>query len=101
MQQALESLRSLQPPATDKKDNLQPPLNDNNYDEDLDGPDAGSPGKKSKPVSPGDFQEALALRSLPLPNYTSADILAEESANQQRRARQKAARAGAKVEKNW
>ena len=31
----------------------------------------------------------------------SADIMAEEAANQKKRARQKAARAGAKVEKNW
>jgi hypothetical protein len=52
-------------------------------------------------VSPGDFQDALSLRSLPIPDYTSAEIMAEEAANQQKRARQKAARAGAKVEKNW
>ena len=56
---------------------------------------------KSQPASAGDFQAALSLRSLPMPNYTSAEILAEEAANQQKRARQKAARAGAKVEKNW
>jgi hypothetical protein len=80
MQQALEALRSQQPPAKDQKDNTMPSRNDSDY---------------------GDFQAALALRSLPVPNYTSAEIMAEESANQQKRARQKAARAGAKVEKNW
>ena len=101
MQQALESLRSLQPPSTDQKDNTMPPMNDNNYDEDMEEPDSDAKGKKSKPVSPGDFSTALSLLSLPVPNYTSAEIMAEESANQQRRARQKAARAGAKVEKNW
>ena len=101
MRQALESLRSLQPPSTDQKDNTQPPMNDNDRDEDLDLPDSDAKGNKSKPVSPGDFQAALSLRSLPIPNYTSAEILAEESANQQRRAKQKAARAAAKVEKNW
>ena len=74
---------------------------DNNDGEDIERPDADDKGGKSKPVSPGHFRAALSLRSLPLPNYTSADIMAEESANQQRRARQKAARAGAKVEKNW
>jgi hypothetical protein len=52
-------------------------------------------------MSAGDFQAALSLQSLPVPNYTSAEIMAEESANQQKRARQRAARAGAKVEKNW
>ena len=54
-----------------------------------------------KGVSTGDFQEALSLRSLPIPDYTSSEIMAEEAANQQKRARRKAVRAGAKVEKNW
>jgi hypothetical protein len=101
MQQALEALRSLQPPSKDQEDNAMPSRNDGDYDEDMEGPDSETPGNKSQPVSAGDFQAALALRSLPVPNYTSAEILAEESANQQKRARQKAARAGAKVEKNW
>lgn len=101
MQQALESLRSQQPPAKDQEDNTMPSRNDSDYDEDLAGPDSEAPGNKSQPVSAGDFQTALSLRSLPVPNYTSAEILAEESANQEKRARQKAARAGAKVEKNW
>ena len=59
------------------------------------------PRRQRKPVSPGDFQEALSLTSLPIPNYTSAEIMAEEAANQQKRARRKAARAAAQVEKNW
>jgi Ca-activated chloride channel family protein len=101
MEQAIESLRSLQPPSADQKDNVTPPLSDNNDDEDLERPDSDAKGKGSKPVSPGDFTTALSLRSLPVPNYTSAEIMAEESANQQKRARQKAVRAGAKVEKNW
>ncbi len=101
MQQALETLRSLQPPSKDQADNAMPSRNDSGYDEDMEGPDSETPGNKSQPVSAGDFQAALSLRSLPVPNYTAAEILAEESANQQKRARQKAARAGAKVEKNW
>ena len=60
-----------------------------------------SEDNQPQPVSAGDFQEALSLRSLPIPDYTSAEIMAEEAANQQKRARRKAARAGAKVEKNW
>ena len=76
-------------------------MNDSDYDEDLEEPDSDAEGKKSQPVSAGDFQAALSLRSLPVPNYTPAEIMAEEAANQQQRAKQKAARAGAKVEKNW
>ncbi|MCU0874374.1 MAG: VWA domain-containing protein [Pirellulaceae bacterium] len=101
MQQALETLRSLQPPATDQKDNTMPPMNDSDYDEDLDETGADTDGKKAQPVSADDFQTALALDSLPVPNYTPAEILAEEAANQLKRAKQKAARAGARVEKNW
>lgn len=101
MQQALEGLRSLQPPSTDDKDASMPARHEADYHEDLDVADSDSPRKAAQPVSAGDFQAALSLRSLPVPNYTSAEILAEEAANQQQRARQKAARAGAKVEKNW
>ncbi len=98
LQQAFETLRSLQPPARDKKDNAMPSANDGEYEENLDTTDSGAQGNKSQPLSGRDFKETIAL---PEPNYTSADILAEELANQQQRARRKAARAGAKVEKNW
>ena len=101
MQQAFESLRSLQPPSPDQKDNTTPSRNDNDYDEDLEGPDSDAKGNKSQPSSAADFKTTLSLSSLPVPHYTSAEILAEEATNQQKRARQKAARAGAKVEKNW
>ena len=101
MQQALEELRSQLPPSQDEKNNGMPSANDNEYDEDMEEPNSDAGAKKSKPLSPGDFATALSLRSLPVPNYTSAEIMAEESANQQKRAKQKAARAGAKVEKNW
>lgn len=101
MQQALEALRSLQPPATDEEDDAMASRNAGDLDENMDGLESDSQDKRSQPVSPGDFQDSLALRSLPIPDYTSADIMAEEAANQQKRARRKAARAGAKVEKNW
>jgi exonuclease VII small subunit len=101
MQQALDALRSLQPPTTDDEDDTMASRNVGDYDEHIDGLDSESQDNRSQPVSPGDFQEALSLRSLPIPDYTSAEIMAEEAANQQKRARRKAVRAGAKVEKNW
>jgi Ca-activated chloride channel family protein len=101
MQQALEALRLLQPPSTDEKDNSMPSRNEGVYDEEMEVADSESQRKAAQPVTAGDFQAALSLRSLPVPNYTSAEILAEEAANQQKRARRKAASAGARVEKNW
>jgi hypothetical protein len=101
MGQALEELRSLQPPAPDQKNNAMPPASDNDYDEDVERPDAGAKVGKPQPVSAGDFAAALSLQSLPPPKYTPEEILAEEAANQQKRAKQRAARAAAKVEKNW
>ncbi len=96
--QALETLRGLQPPSRDKKDNAMPAMNDGDYDENMETRDSDAQGSKSQPISARDLNGAM---SLPVPNYTSADILAEEFANQQQRARRKAARAGARVEKNW
>jgi Ca-activated chloride channel family protein len=101
MEQALDALSKLLPPKTDEDDETMASRNSGEYDDTMDGPDSESQDKRSQPVSPGDFQEALSLRSLPIPEYTSAEIMAEEAANQKERARRKAARAGAKVEKNW
>ena len=101
MEQAFEALCSLLPPATDEQDDSMASRNAGDYDEELEGLDTGAQNKKSQPQPAGDFQEMLLLQALPIPNYTSAEIMAEEAANQQRRARRNAARAGAKVEKNW
>jgi hypothetical protein len=101
MQQAVDALRSLQPPATDEQDDTTASRNVGDYSEDMEGLDYESQDNRSQPISAGDFKEALSLRSLPIPDYTSAEIMAEEAANQQKRARRKAMRAGAKVEKNW
>ncbi len=101
MQQALELLRGLQPPATEKKDDSLASRKSGDYDENMDGVETEPQDKGAQAISPGDFQKALSLRSLPIPDYTAEEILAEEAANQQNRARQKALRAGAKVEKNW
>jgi len=101
MQQAIESLRSLLPPVPDQKDNAVPPMSDSEYAEDLDEAGGEGQGNKSRPVPAGEFQAALLQEALPVPNYTSQEILDEEAANQQKRARQRAGRAGARVEKNW
>jgi hypothetical protein len=101
MQQALDALRSLQPPKTDEADDAIASPRAGDFEEDMEGLDAEAQSNVAQPASPGDLQEALSLRSLPIPDYTSAEIMAEEAANQQKRARRKAARAGARVEKNW
>ncbi len=101
MQQALESLRALQPPSTDQENATIPAKNSSDYNEEMAAAASENNGNKSQPVPAGDFQTALSLQSLPVPNYTSADILAEEVANQKQRTKQRAASAGAKVEKNW
>jgi Ca-activated chloride channel family protein len=101
MQQALDTLRGLQPPKTDEEDSSVASRNAGDFDESMEGTDVEVQDNNAQPVSPGDFQEALSLRSLPIPDYTSTEIMAEEAANQKKRARRKAVRAGARVEKNW
>ncbi len=102
MQQALDALRSLQPPTTDEEDDAMASRNEGDADEDMDGTRFRVPGQQVAACVPRRFPAgAYRCRSLPIPNYTSAEIMAEEAANQQKRSRQKAARAGAKVEKNW
>jgi hypothetical protein len=101
MQQALDELRGLQPPTADAKEDTMASRKVGDFDGEMDELDAEVQDNTAQPVSPGDFQEALSLRSLPMPDYTSAEIMAEEAANQQKRARRKAARAEARVEKNW
>lgn len=100
MQQALDALRSLLPPATDEDNDLTASRKMGD-DENMDGLDFEPQDSGAQALSPGDFQEALSLQSLPIPDYTSAEIMAEEAANQQKRARRRAVRAGARVEKNW
>jgi hypothetical protein len=101
MEQAVDGLRGLQPPKTDAEEDAGPPRKAGDYDEEIEGGDSEAQDTRPKPISPGDFQEALSLESLPTPDYTPAEILAEEAANQQKRAQRKAAWAGSRVEKNW
>lgn len=101
LQQALDELRGQQPPKPDRDNNQPPPLGDEAYDEDRESTEADAESGKSLPVAAGELNTALSLRSLPVPNYTAEEILAEEAANEQQRAKHKAARAGSKVEKNW
>jgi hypothetical protein len=100
MQQSLDALQSLLPPKTDEEEETPPSRNEGDAKK-MDDLDSEVQGNQSRPSSPGDFQDALSLKSLPIPDYTSAEILAEESANQQKRSRRQADRAGARVEKNW
>jgi hypothetical protein len=101
MEEALESLQALVPPKKAQDD--EPPAFRNSGDDVESMEDADSDRRENRPrqVSAGDFREALSLQTLPTPNHTSAEILAEEAANQQQRARRKAIRAGSRVEKNW
>ncbi len=100
LQQSLEALRGLQPPETGEEEdtNASRSCAESSDSEAL---ESETRDGQAQPPSPGDFQAALALDALPIPNYSAAEILAEEAANQQKRARRKAASAGARVEKNW
>ena len=101
MQDALDLLRGQLPPETDTADRRKPARNDRDGDHEPAEDGSSADDQQTPSESPGDFSTALSLRSLPVPNQTSAEILAEEVANQTQRAQQKAARAGSRVEKNW
>jgi Ca-activated chloride channel family protein len=101
MAQAAEALRKLQPPSTDENDDNAASRPVANLNEEMEQQDSGSQDGGQQPAASGDLQQALSLQSLPIPNYTAEEILAEEAANQKKRTRRKAARAGARVEKNW
>ena len=102
MRQALDELRGLQPPTADVDDGSMASRQAGDFDGNVEGRDSDvQHNANAQPIAPGDFQEALSLRSLPVPDYTPAEIMAEEAANQKKRARRKAAGAAAKVEKNW
>lgn len=71
------------------------------FEEDMEWSESDAQSDLSMPMSSQDFKTALENQSLPTPNYTAEEILMQEAANQEKRARQKAGRSGAKVEKNW
>ena len=71
------------------------------FEEDMEWSESDMASDMSMPMEAGDFQTALNSRSLPTPNYTAEEILMEEAANMEQRAKQQSDRAGAKVEKNW
>jgi Ca-activated chloride channel family protein len=71
------------------------------FEEDSEWSESDMPADMSMPMSSLNFKSALENQSLPSPNYTAEEILAEEAANMEKRAEQKASQAGANVEKNW
>ncbi len=71
------------------------------FDENAEQNESSQDSNLSIPMNSANFQTSLDSRSLPTPNYTAEEILQEESANTEQRARQKSSRAGANVEKNW
>lgn len=93
MKQALDSLST---------QNSSPQGDEEDADnEGMEWSDSDREGGRSMKAQPGQFKTALENRSLPVPNYTAEEILDGEVANQKQRTRQKAARSGANVEKNW
>lgn len=78
------------------------PQGDNESDdEEMEWSDSDQTGSRTMTSQSGEFKTALENQSMPVPNYSADEILAGEVANQKQRARQKAAHAGANVEKNW
>ena len=71
------------------------------FDEEMEWAESDSAASMSLPMSSQDFKTALENKALPSPNYTAEEILAEEAANMEKRAEQKASQAGSNVEKNW
>jgi hypothetical protein len=71
------------------------------FDENSEWSESELPSDMSMPMSSGNFQTALQNKSLPTPNYTAEEILMEEAANMEERAKEQSTRAGSKVEKNW
>lgn len=93
MKQALDSLSS-QDSRSDEDEN-------GDTEGDREWSESDQTGGRMTNAQGGQFKMSLENRSLPAPNYTAEDILAGEEATQKQRARQKAAHAGANVEKNW
>lgn len=79
--------------------NSSPQGNNENDDEEM--TDSDEAGNLSMTSRTGEFKTALENQTLPVPSYTAEEILAGEADNQKQRTRQKAAHAGAAVEKNW
>ncbi len=81
--------------------NSSPQGDNENDDEEMEWSDSDEEGNLSMASRAGEFKTALENQSLPAPSYTAEEILSGEAENQKQRARQKAAHAGAGVEKNW
>lgn len=102
MQEALKILAQSSGQSGDESDEMSDDSEmDDEYDEDMEWSESDMPANMSAAMQAGNFKADLEARSLPIPNYTSEEILTEEEANMEQRSQQKAKQAGAKVEKNW
>lgn len=101
MRAALEMLTDQSRAPAKADDSEQGAADDWEFEEDMEWSEPSDPAALSIPLRSQSFNSALNSQQMPIPNYTAEEILVEEQANQLKRDQQNAARAGAKVEKNW
>jgi len=101
MQEALEILSDQSRANAESQEPDAGDPDDWEYAEDQEWSAADEAAALSMPIQSQSFNSALNSRNLPLPNYSVAEIMAEEQENQLKRDQQNSARAGARVEKNW
>lgn len=101
LREALEILTDQNRARSTSEDEEQGDTDDWEFEENMEWSESSDPAALSIPLRSQSFNSALDSRHMPTPNYTVEEIMAEEQANQLKRDGQKAARAGAKVEKNW
>jgi hypothetical protein len=101
MQEALALLSDQSHGGSSDEESQDRDDSDWDFNEEADWSESDMPAEMSMPMSSQSFKTALQNQSLPTPNYTAEEIMAEEAANMEQRAQQKEKSAGAKVEKNW
>jgi Ca-activated chloride channel homolog len=101
MRQALELMAGTGDDDSSSRDADPSESEERDFDETMEMEDSREPSSLTMPIRSQSFNSALDSRSLPVPNYTAEEILAEEAANMRSRQRQNEARAAAGVEKNW
>lgn len=101
LREALEILTDQSKANTKNEDSGQDAADDGEFEEEMEWSESSDPAALSIPLRSQSFNSALNSKYMPTPNYTVEEIMAEEQANQLKRDQQNAARAGAKVEKNW
>ncbi|MGE4489735.1 MAG: VWA domain-containing protein [Kiritimatiellales bacterium] len=101
MQEALDLLASQNSQNQSDENSDDGDESDWDFDENMEWDESSQMSDLSMPIDSSNFKTALENKALPAPNYSAEDILKQEEANMEQRAEQNAARAGAKVEKNW